>query len=70
MEDFKSRLAWRKERKALQKTLEKLLKANLMVELVVVGYDPYSQDEISPTSLTCRFSRLNASEKSTARLAV
>lgn len=51
MEDFKSRLAWRKERKALQKTLEKLLKANLMVELVVVGYDPYSQDEISPEDL-------------------
>jgi len=51
IEDFKSKLAWRKERKALQETLAKLLKANLMVELVVVGYDPYSQDEILPEDL-------------------
>lgn len=50
-EDFKSKLAWRKERKALQKTLERLLKANLMVELIVIGYDPYSPDEISPEDL-------------------
>lgn len=51
MEDFKSKLAWRKERRALQETLKKLLKSNLMVELVVIGYDPCSQDEISPEEL-------------------
>lgn len=51
MEDFKMRLAWNRERKALLETLAKLLKSNLMVELVVIGYDPKNPDEISPEDL-------------------
>ncbi|WP_160642024.1 MULTISPECIES: hypothetical protein [unclassified Neglectibacter] len=50
-EDFKAALIRNKNRRELQETLAKILKANLMVELVVVGYDPYNRDEISPEDL-------------------
>lgn len=50
-EDIGVQIARNIERVALRETLTKILKSGLMVELVMVGYDPNNANEISPSEL-------------------